>query len=93
MPIYDTGVRRYPVVVSTTNHHLVWYEALDHPFDSDYDVRIPEPWEYQGTVYSLRIGPMNQCQKCGGRQYYILSGIAHADNCPDLPTTGDTVGN
>jgi hypothetical protein len=103
---------RYPVIVSTTNHYLVWqegenqkdavdrmnddpdwYEALDRPVDADYEVRAPEPWEYQGTVYSPRIGPLNRCRKCDGQQYYIETGVAHAAHCPELPPTGDTNGH
>lgn len=75
-----------------------WYEALDHPFGADYEVRAPEPWEYQGTVYqgtdySPRIGPLNRCRKCGGHQYYLMLGIAHEAHCPELPTAGDINGH
>ncbi|MDX3260714.1 hypothetical protein PV336_15955 [Streptomyces sp. MI02-2A] len=68
-----------------------WYEALPHsPFEADYDVELPETWQYHGTVYAERIGPLNRCRKCDGKQYHVTYRLSHNKDCPDY---GDTYGD
>lgn len=63
-----------------------WYELIsgDTPFGGDMTAREPDAWEADETS---KIGPLNQCSECSGRQHYAgSSAMFHEPSCSKRPS-------